>query len=202
MLTKILHLLVSQPLVYDLVQRATGFKTFVREIAPFLELTSGRRVLDVGAGTGNLRSLLPDDARYVWLDSDPQKLAGFRTKYPNELAVLADGSAICLKDESVGYAVCVAISHHCPDEVFDGLLREISRVTAERFIFLDALRVDSSPVSRLLWRYDRGRNPRTEAELRGFLERYFEIERVGHYAVYHKYMVCLARPRRMETTSK
>lgn len=196
MLAKVLHALVARPAVYEAVQRFAGFETMRREIEPFLQETSGSSVLDIGAGTGSLRDLLPSDVRYLWLDVDSQKLEGYRARYPSAPAVLASGSQICLGDKSVDYALCVAIAHHLTDEQFPAVLGEAARVVRRGLIFLDGVRSEDRFISNMMWRYDRGSHPRFEEQLRANVERFFVLKKVANYSIYHRYFVCLAEPRK------
>jgi hypothetical protein len=50
--------------------------------------------------------------RNIWLDNDRQKLHGFQTRASAlVLAVLGDGTRIGLRDKSVDYATCIAVTH-------------------------------------------------------------------------------------------
>lgn len=189
---RLLHRIVAQPAVYDFVQKLAGAEENRRRLRGVLRNVSGL-LLDVGAGTGNYVDLLPPGARYVWLDNDPQKLVGFRAKYPFEAAVLGDASRMPVR--AVDYAMSVTVSHHLTDDELDSFLHSLARICRRGFVFLDALAQPQSLVSRLLWRYDRGSYPRTPETLRGFLERYFVVETEERYRVYHSYLLCLATPK-------
>jgi SAM-dependent methyltransferase len=195
MLQRVLHRIVAVPFVYNLVQRLAGREEGHRRMRPFLKQTGGGTVLEVGAGTGDWAQVLPPTARYIWFDNDPQKLAGFRARGTRALALLGDAARMCLKDKSVNWALCVAVSHHLTDDEFRQFLRSLARVSREGLIFLDGLRTDDAWISRLLWKYDRGANPRKLEALKPFIEEFFEIEREEQFAVYHRYWVCQARPR-------
>jgi ubiquinone/menaquinone biosynthesis C-methylase UbiE len=190
----LLHSIVAVPFVYDLVQRAAGWSKISERLALQVKDTSGQLVLDVGAGTGSGAELLPSGARYLWLDSDPQKLNGFKKKHPESLAILGDGSMICLQDKSVDVTLCLDVTHHIPDEYIASFLKEVRRVTRERLVFLDPL-VWNSKVSRLLWHYDRGSFPRPFQTLYEVLQKHFEIEYLECFSVYHHYILCVGRPR-------
>jgi len=195
MLRELLHRIVSIPRVYDTVQKLAGRDRIYRWLAPCLADYSGRKVLDVGGGTGELARIVPRAADYIWLDNDAQKLKGVRQKIKKVRAVLGDASQIGLKDKCVDVGVCVAVSHHLTDPQLADMLSEIGRVCRSRLIFVDAIRHQTSPLSNLLWRYDRGSYPRTAEQLRSCIERYFRIESEARNAVYHHYWLCVATPR-------
>jgi len=186
----------AHPGVYDVVQALLGAKHSRRRLAPWLAAAGGKRVLDVGAGTGLQRALLPDTAAYVWLDPDRNKLRGYRARYADGGVIVGDGGALPLKDRSVDLGLCVAVSHHLPDGPLDALFAELDRVVRERVVFLDAVLCPTAPIGRLLWRWDAGSHPRPAEVLLRAMERRLEIEHVEQYRVYHRYLLCVARPRR------
>jgi SAM-dependent methyltransferase len=177
---------VARPAVYDLVQRLAGIETIFRRVRPTLAGSAGALVLDVGAGTGIVEPQLPSSARYVWLDSDPQKLQGFRTK-SQAPALLADATRIPLRDASVDWALSTAVSHHLDDAQLAQMLDELRRVS-KRVFFLDAV-LSPRRTSRLLWRYDRGRYPRQASVLRRELASRFHLLEDEEFTVHHTYLL-------------
>jgi SAM-dependent methyltransferase len=192
----LLRRVVGDPKVYDAVQRLFGLEHTRRRLRPLLADTAGRLVLDVGAGTGLVQPLLPPTARYVWLDNDVDKLRGARPAGGRLRGILGDATRLGLRDGTVDVALCLAMSHHLADHELEAMLAELARVVRERLVFLDAVVVPSSLRSRLLWSLDRGRHPRTLPALRAAIERRFEIRTLEQYAVYHRYLLCTAAPRR------
>jgi SAM-dependent methyltransferase len=192
---RLFHAVVANPRVYDFTQAHGGYKHVERRLAPELGSLGGKTVLDVGAGTGTLARLLPANARYLWLDADAQKLQGFRRDSGERLALLADASRLPLHDGSVDVVLTVDVSHHLEDDVLVAFLDEAARVARERLVFLDAV---ASPRvrSRLLWRYDRGANPRPPQELIARLEASFVPLRVDRFRIHHDYVFFVGEPRR------
>jgi SAM-dependent methyltransferase len=193
-LGRALHRVVAEPRVYDAVQRLLGTPETAQRIRSHLEATRPALVLDVGAGTGRLRAALPATATYLWLDADPAKLRGYRAKWPDGPALLSDATELPLRDASVDCALCVAVAHHLRDDLLERLLRELARVVRDRLLLMEPLRTDAL-ASRVLWRYDRGAHPRTEAELAAAVEPFFELESRERYARLHRYLLLAARPR-------
>jgi len=64
----------DDPRVYDVIQFLAGRHVVDKRVRRILAGASGATVLDVGAGTGAIASLLPADAEYWALDNDPAKL--------------------------------------------------------------------------------------------------------------------------------
>jgi SAM-dependent methyltransferase len=177
---------VARPAVYDLVQRLAGIETIFGKVRRPLAATAGGLVLDVGAGTGIVEPQLPSSARYVWLDSDPQKLRGFRAK-SNAPALLADATGIPLRDACVDWALSIFVSHHLDDAQLGQMLNELRRVS-KRVFFLDAV-LSPRRTSRLLWRYDRGRHPRPADVLRRQLAARFSLLEDEEFTVRHTYLL-------------
>ena len=179
---------VAQPRVYDLVQRLAGLETVARRIRPVFAQMEDALVLDAGAGTGLVQSLMPSSARYVWLDADPQKLSGFRAK-SQAPALLADATRIPLQDRSVDWVLSTFVSHHLDDAQLEKMLDELRRVSA-RVFFLDAVLAPRLE-SRLLWRYDRGRHPRSADTLRQELATRFRVVTDEEFTVRHRYLLLI-----------
>jgi ubiquinone/menaquinone biosynthesis C-methylase UbiE len=165
--------IVAVPQIYDLVQRLAGARRLYEPVRGVLAEAEGMLVLDAGAGTGILETLLPESAGYIWLDPDPQKLQGFRRK-SQAPAVLGDATKLPLRDQSVDWVVSAFMSHHLDDAELGRMLDECRRVARQRFCFLDAVST-AAWRSRLLWRYDRGRHPRAAETLRRELAARFRI---------------------------
>lgn len=180
---------VARPGVYDLVQRLAGIEAIFSKVRPTLAATADALVLDVGAGTGIVEPQLPSSARYVWLDSDPQKLRGFRAK-SQAPALLADATRIPLRDASVDWALSIFVSHHLDDAQLGQMLDELRRVS-KRVFFLDPV-LSPRPMSRLLWRYDRGRHPRQASVLRRELASRFRLLVDEEFTVRHTYLLLTA----------
>jgi hypothetical protein len=62
----------------------------------------------------------------------------------------------------------------------------------DRRFFLDGVATPAI-VSRILWRYDRGRHPRTAELLRKEIGRRFEVVVDEEFTVLHRYVLLVAR---------
>lgn len=191
---RVLHHVIANPAIYDAAQVLGGLDIARAQLRPLLARVSGL-LLDVGAGTGNYADLISPSAKYVWFDNDPDKLRGFRSKYPQALAILGDASRLSIRDKSVDFALCVSVSHHLTDEELTAFLRELARICRRSLIFLDAVQQPDSLVNRILWNYDRGSYPRRREALRARIEEHFDIKEERRYRIYHRYMICVAKPK-------
>jgi uncharacterized protein YbaR (Trm112 family) len=182
--------IIRAPRAYDLLQRVAGARETRKRLGRVLEHATGKVVLDVGAGTGSVEAALPPGARYIWLDADPQKLNGFRTKSPSQ-AILGDATKLPLRDRSVDWAVSAGLSHHLDDAELGLMLDELRRVAREGVVFVDAVQ-SRAPASRLLWRYDRGQHARPAATLWRELQRRFEVVEAQEFRLLHRYLLVKA----------
>jgi hypothetical protein len=74
------------------------------------------------------------------------------------------------------------------------LVSELAYVVRKKLFFFDALDTDVGQ-SMLMWKYDRVSHPRTARTLIATIERQFTIEHRETYAVYHRYLLLVAKPR-------
>jgi SAM-dependent methyltransferase/uncharacterized protein YbaR (Trm112 family) len=199
-LVRALHTIAARPSVYDRIQAVVGARELRARVAQRLSDANGKAVLDIGAGTGTLAGELPPNTTYLWLDSDPQKLRGLLARHTDVLAVIADATRIPLRDRAVDFAVCVNVSHHLEDAELDRLLADAERVAGERLVFVDAV-VSPRIRSRLLWRYDRGRHPRTVDRLVEAVGAAFDVAEVERFRIHHEYALITGHPRARGTSS-
>ena len=195
LLKRFLHRFVSNPWVYDQVQRIAGSEKIYQNLMPHLEQTDNLMVLDIGAGTGNLAQILPRSAKYLWMDCDSKKLNGFKSKNLPGMAFMGDATKIPLKDKSVDYAICIAVTHHLSDAELDLLFSEMARVIRSKLVFLDATEHKEAVISNIMWRYDQGSHPRQEKVICSAIRSYFDVEHLEHYKIYHHYLMCIGIPK-------
>ena len=194
LLQRVAAALVSRPLVYDLVQTLAGQARVAERLRGALaRVPPPRRVVDVGSAAGGFAQRL--GIRPVCVDLDPRPLAALRRRTGTAPAVAADASRLPFRDAAFDLALCVAVLHHLDDATAPRVIAELERVSAGRVLFLEPLRNDRRRVSRWLWRYDRGRHPRTRDELLALLEPAFRVEEAVEFSVYHEYLLCRTGPR-------
>ena len=68
MLIRLLHRVAAHPRAYDWIQRRAGYAEVSGRVAVCLQTETPATVLDVGAGTGNLRRAVPRGVCYIWLE--------------------------------------------------------------------------------------------------------------------------------------
>jgi SAM-dependent methyltransferase len=193
MLRRFVAAVLSFSFVYELVQSLAGQRKVAERLHGVLRDLPEGRVLDVGSAAGGFALRL--GLKPVCLDIDPLPLVSLRRRGRSGDPVAGDATALPFRDRCFDLTLCVAMSHHLSDRALSLLISELCRVTRGHLVFLDAVRNDARSISRWLWRYDRGGFPRTKRALVSSLESRFEIVRVVDFAVYHQYVVCIARPR-------
>jgi hypothetical protein len=104
---------------------------------------------------------------------------------------LASATRVPFKDRSIGWALSAAVSHHLDDDELGAMVDEVRRVVSDRFVFLDAV-LSPSRTSRMLWRYERGRHPRTATALKRALGARFELVSSEEFSVRHNYLLVTA----------
>lgn len=192
-ISKLAHGIVAKPLIYDTVQRLAGLEISQARLRPYFAEIEAQSVLDIGGGTGIYLPVFPKNAKYVWLDIDPEKLKGFHQRASHLPAILGDATCMGIADKSMDYITCTAVTHHLTDIQLDRFVAEAARVVRKRMILLDALDTDAWQ-SKLMWHYDRGSYPRTREQLRNVISRYFSIQHIETYAIYHRYALIVADP--------
>jgi ubiquinone/menaquinone biosynthesis C-methylase UbiE len=139
----------SHPEIFNAVEqeRLAGA---VREVLAAVAPGAGApvRVLDVGAGTGNLTAhFLAAGAAVVAADVSSECLRVVREKFGDTGRLdtqLIDGRSLAaLPDETFDVAACYSVLHHVPDYVF--LVAEMARVVRRGgLVYLDHERHDES----------------------------------------------------------
>jgi ubiquinone/menaquinone biosynthesis C-methylase UbiE len=182
--------LAAHPWIYDRIQIMAGREKVLEKMLRQTTGLSAQTVVDVGGGTGQWRRLWPVRIRYICLDIEMPKLQGFRYKVPAGLAVLSDASQMPIATRSVDVVVCVAVLHHLTDTMLELVFDEALRVLKAdgHFILLDAVFNLNLWSGRVLWRLDRGSNPRTAEDLRQHMESRFKIIHWEKFAIYHEYV--------------
>ena len=190
MLKALVHKLVALPSVYDCVQFLAGAPIVFRQLAPILQkLTPGAIIVDMGGGTGLVRQFCPPACKYLCIDMDLQKLRGHRSRQKDGLLIVGDVTRSPIKNVSIDAILCTNMSHHLEDQALAGLVSESRRILNDSgfLLFLDAVWSPTRVVGRLLWRYDRGANPRTPETLYATISRHLRIIEQQRIIVYHEY---------------
>ena len=139
----------SHPEIFNVVEQAR-LAGAVREVLAAVRSREGApaRVLDVGAGTGNLTAhLLAAGAFVVAADVSVECLRVVREKFGHtgrlETQLIDGRSLAVLADESFDVVACYSVLHHVPDYV--SLAGEMARIVRRGgLVYLDHERHDAS----------------------------------------------------------
>ncbi len=170
--------------VFDLFERPAVFNAYQtvvdggkgRQIRRFLQSVQFESVIDIGCGTGNWAELV--DVPYLGIDSSPSFIAGCTRRFAGDTTkrfVQADAADLEIV-EQFDLAMLISVLHHLSDAEVDRLLSWLSGC-AKQFFVLDLYPVNRNPLSRWLYRMDRGDFVRERDEQRQLLER------GGHFSV-------------------
>jgi ubiquinone/menaquinone biosynthesis C-methylase UbiE len=187
---EVLHSIAAHPWVYDRIQTLAGQQRVLDRMSKRTAAISAEVVVDIGGGTGASRKLWPMSSRYICLDIEMPKLAGFRSNVPNGLAILSDATRMPIVTGSVDVLMCMAVVHHLTDTMLEQVFEEALRVlkVGGHLILLDPVLNRQRLAGQLLWKFDRGSYPRTEEDLHKKLESRFKIIHWEKFAIYHEYV--------------
>lgn len=204
-LKRLLHILAASPWMYELMQFLVGGWIVRYRLARQIGLLPAPSlIVDMGGGTGIYRELWPQSARYFCFDLDKRKLEGFRGRHSSGAPILADASQTPLKGSQADIVLCTSVSHHLPDETWNQLLCESSRILKPGgiFILVDAVWAPQRWIGRIIWRLDRGSFPHTGEALRAALSDQFEVITWDRFAVLHEYVIGVAISKTLREAKK
>ncbi|MGP0074396.1 MAG: class I SAM-dependent methyltransferase [Bryobacteraceae bacterium] len=195
MLLSWIHTLAAQPRVYDLIQTISGGRILRKRVSRHFQVCSaGGYIIDAGGGTGAIRSVVPSGCHYVCLDVDPLKLHDFYTLNKSGAAVLGSAAQMPFPDNSAEYIFAFGMCHHLTDEELNSALAEFRRALKPggRLVLLEPVLAPHRLASRILWRLDRGSNPRSADVVAALIQRHLQIVVEERYAVLHRYITAVA----------
>jgi SAM-dependent methyltransferase len=192
MFKRIAHRLAAIPAVYDAVQYLNGGAYTYGLLRHHLAaVPAGALLLDVGGGTGLIESLLTTPCHYLCIEPDSQKLTGPRGQ--GGRAVQGDGCQLPLAASCADWVVLMSVLHHLDEQQLPVLLQEVRRALKPggHLLVLEPVWAPKRPMGRLLWAYDRGAHPRTEAVIVDQLAAVGRLEQRFSYAINHRCVLCV-----------
>lgn len=173
-----LYRVLEAPGPYSFLQRTLGAARVTRALPlHFLDLKAGMRVLDVGAGTGSLRTAF-GDCEYTALEPNPSYVAAMRERFAGSSDVVIEGSTRDIHGAPGPFdrILMIALLHHLDDSTASEAFAQAaaSLTPGGRVVTMDpCFHPDQHPVARALARLDRGANVRDAREYRRLAEPYF-----------------------------
>jgi ubiquinone/menaquinone biosynthesis C-methylase UbiE len=168
---------------YDLLQWMAGTHKVRKWLAAnYWRLNKSKSVVDLGCGTGSALKFLPDDIRYMGIDSSQRYIDSAREKHGNRgtfhvSTVSAAKKNALVENESIDLVICNGLLHHLSDLEVEELLTLSKSILAKtgRLVCCEpAFLAHQSSVSRKLMSFDRGKGIRTELEWKEMFEKHFE----------------------------
>jgi len=130
-----------------------------RALAPFAFDT----VLEVGCGVGECAALFKQ--RYFGLDNSVRSVTYAAGQHPRHAFLAGDAAGLPFRDKAFDASMLIDTSHHLPDDVLRGVLREMRRVSRRYLVVSDPVRrPGQSRFSRFFYGLDRGACFRTAAQ--------------------------------------
>jgi SAM-dependent methyltransferase len=188
---------VSHPVVNRTQSALLGRRRLEDAIASVVATIDTRDtgvVVDIGGGTATARDLWPAGWTYVSVDPDERLLDYEGVEGVTRLVGVADD--VPLPDGSADVVVMLCVSHHLDDGTWPGALDEVRRLLTPdgSFLFVDGVMSPRRLVSRLGWRLDVGRFPRSSEALESALGQRFRIVQLKRLTLLHESIIVLAQP--------
>lgn len=155
--------------IYTWFQNAIGSAGVRRYfVENYVNLQSGRKVLDIGCGPGNMIPFLPP-TEYFGLDENANYITKARKHFGTRGKFFCQRISDPLPEEVSGVDVAIGfgVLHHLNDEECSRffLLASQALKTGGRLVTLDGcFRVGQHPIARLMNHLDRGKFVRTTAQ--------------------------------------
>jgi SAM-dependent methyltransferase len=196
------HRLFDLPAIFDLYQIvADGGKR--SPVSRFLSGIDYQTVLDLGCGTGAWSYLARGP--YLGIDFSESFIRGCRRRYGNEsnkTFQVGDLGSVEI-ERRFDLVLMMSVLHHLSDNEASGLLRQLED-RAGRLLVMDLMPNPPNPLSRILYRLDRGDHIRSAEDQRRILLQSggWALERSDNFYSYnrlYRHTLFLLRSR-VETT--
>lgn len=175
--------LAQNPIVFRLSQNLLPFTVWQYKalLRTYVGTRRDERLLDLGCGVGPYSQFF--NARYVGVDSDPACIAYAREQYPDAEFQVTNGRELDFEPDSFDHVLILAAAHHMNDDVLGGAIADALRVLRPtgRLHIVDPVwpLCGFSPVKRFILSHDRGRYPRSLAQLTALIAGAGDIEFVS-----------------------
>lgn len=134
---------------YDVLMEVKPYRDLLTTIVDRLDIQPGDRVLDLGAGTGNLQYFLPAGTQSTSIDNSPAALARLRSKFPQAHTIQASIlDPLPFADNSFDKVACNNVLYTLPRDAYHRIISEIRRVCKpDGIVVVSNLTANFSPMA-------------------------------------------------------
>ncbi len=115
---------------YDVLLRVIPYQELFKRIVSHLQVSKNIKLLDLGAGTGNLQAFLPKNIDVISLDNSAEALDRLKTKFPNaQVYKHSITEKLPFKDNEFDRIISNNVLYTLPSDQWDFVISEIKRVS-------------------------------------------------------------------------
>lgn len=178
--TNLFSKIIAIPLIYDLSQFVSGGYRYKRKfVSNITSDLAGRRVLDIGCGTGFLATVMPK-CDYVGVDIDAKSIARARERAPDYCRFMCADAAQALDEfgpATFDTIVATGIFHHLSPQQCDAVLKNAASLLVpggKVYGFEPAFIDNQGAIARFIVSQDRGSNVLHRDDWVSLLGQHFE----------------------------
>lgn len=199
MLHALRNYLAEKPLYFTIVRKIIELnfkkqKTLIRKVFGNI---SGKRILDIGCGTGEFSGCF-QNAEYCGIDISPAYIA-FAKKREKKDFRLMDAKKMDFPDGSFDGILIVGVLHHLSDNETKQVLQEARRILKKEgtLLIVEDAKIPhlETPLVRVVQYFDKGDYIRQPAMYKNLITPHFRIIREGEFrngvCVYYYFYVSL-----------
>jgi len=138
----------------------------------------GEKILDIGCGTGEF-SVFFQSAVYTGIDTEKKYIDYAQRNYKGKFLTI-DATQLPFSENAFDKIIIMGVLHHMNDEQCRRVLAEARRAlnsNGRMLVMEDIKLAEENFLTRLIHRFDLGKNIRNEEEYRALLQRHFAIEK-------------------------
>jgi ubiquinone/menaquinone biosynthesis C-methylase UbiE len=179
MFSKFVNYLASRPAIFSCLRKLAelNFAKQKKLIKNNLEIIPGKKILDIGCGTGEFAGLFKN-LDYTGIDIDPAYIDYAKKHYPGSFQIM-DATQLDFPDETFDRLLIMATLHHLDNEQMAQVLAEAKRVLKNdgRAIIMEHAHIAALEdwSARFFQKFDKGDFIREPADYQEAIQKYFKI---------------------------
>ena len=178
MLNKLISILADNPTLFNFLRRIleNNFKNQKKIISRFSSGGAGKNILDIGCGTGEF-SVFFSSRDYTGIDIEKKYIDYANNNYKGKF-IVADAGRLPFPDRSFDSIFIGSFLHHLSDEECLRVFKEARRALKPdgKMLVIGANAGAGCFLTRLMYRFDRGKFIRTGEEYRRLLTAQFAVK--------------------------